>query len=880
MRTSTGPVSRSLRAGPDVGLSVRAAGFGTSLQALGAVTPRSSANRVTYTRAAFSEWYSNGPLGLEQGFTVPRAPAAHRAGQLTLSMTLSGNAHASLAPDRRSVMLSSSGGPSLRYTGLTATDARGHALPASLVLDGNRIMLRVNARGARYPVRIDPFIQQGEKLTASGESGKGFFGFGVALSSDGNTALIGGFSDDAHVGAAWVFTRSGASWSQQGEKLTGSGESGKGFFGLSVALSSDGNTALIGGPEDHEGVGAAWVFTRSESTWTQQGEKLIGSGASGEGRAGESVALSSDGNTALIGAPEDNAKVGAAWVFTRSESTWTQQGEKLTAGGESGKAFFGFAVALASAGNTALIGGPEDGEGVGAAWVFTRSESTWTQQNEKLTGGGELGKGLFGSSVALSGDGNTALVGAPEHNTKVGGAWVFTRSESIWTQQGERLAGAGENGQGHFGASVALSSDGNTALIGAYANKTQIGAAWVFTRSESTWTQEGEKLTGSDEIGTGRFGESVALSGDGSTALIGGLKDNVSIGAAWVFSRSPTVTKLKPNKGRAGGGTSVTVTGRNFIGATAVRFGTENATSFTVNSESSITAVSPAGAGTVDVTVSNASGTSATSSVDQFSYLPAPSVIGVSPSSGPTAGATSVSISGTNFTGATAVKFGSLKAKSFVVNSEGSITAVSPAGTGTVDVTVIGPGGTSATSSADQFNYLPAPTVTGVVPNQGPVEGGTSVSISGTNFGGVTAVRFGSEAATSFTVNSEGSISAVSPAQAAGTVDVTVTSPGGASAPSTADHFKFLPTVTGVNPNTGSKAGGTSVTVTGSGFVPGSTATIFAFGVAKGTSVECSSTTTCTVVSPAHTATTVDVVATVNKASSVKNPPADQFTFN
>jgi hypothetical protein len=113
-----------------------------------------------------------------------------------------------------------------------------------------------------------------------------------------------------------VFTRSGGAWTQQGSKLTGSGESGAGDFGYSVALSGDGNTALIGGYKDNSFVGAAWGFTRSGGAWTQQGSKLTGSGESGAGWFGVSVALSSDGNTALIGGPGDNSWVGAAWVFT------------------------------------------------------------------------------------------------------------------------------------------------------------------------------------------------------------------------------------------------------------------------------------------------------------------------------------------------------------------------------------------------------------------------------------------------------------------------------------------------------------------------------------------------------------------------------------
>jgi hypothetical protein len=123
------------------------------------------------------------------------------------------------------------------------------------------------------------------------------------------------------------------SLTQQGLKLTGVGESGQGRFGRSVALAADGDTALIGGPRDSGEVGAAWVFTRSSSAWAQQGEKLTGAGESGEGHFGRGVALSADGETALVGAPNDSGGVGAVWVYTRSDSGWSQQA-KLTGAGE------------------------------------------------------------------------------------------------------------------------------------------------------------------------------------------------------------------------------------------------------------------------------------------------------------------------------------------------------------------------------------------------------------------------------------------------------------------------------------------------------------------------------------------------------------------
>src|SRR5262249_15986455 len=218
-------------------------------------------------------------------------------------------------------------------------------------------------------------------------------------------------------------------------------------------------------------------------------------------------------------------------------------------------------------------------------------------------------------------------------------------------------------------------------------------------------------------------------------------------GASDLFDYAPTVTHVEPNAGAAAGGTSVTITGTNFNEVSAVKFGSNAAASVTVNSATSITALSPAGSGTVDVTVTTAGGTSPTSQADRFTY--GPEVTAVSPGYGSPGGGTSVTITGSRFSGATAVKFGSANATSFKVESATSITAVSPAGTGTVGVTVTTPEGTSATSPA--FDYRP--NVTKLVPRNGANAGGTSVEIIGKNFNEVEAVKFGSTNV-SFTRNS------------------------------------------------------------------------------------------------------------------------------
>jgi hypothetical protein len=383
------------------------------------------------------------------------------------------------------------------------------------------------------------FAQQGSKLIGTGAIGSAQQGYAVAVSANGHTAIVGG-PNDTGIGTAWVFTRSGSAWSQQG-KLVGSGVvGGAAHQGQTVGLSADGNTAIVGGWADTGGVGAAWVFTRSGGVWTQQGAKLVGSGAVGNAQQGISVALSGDGNTAIVGGYGDNSNTGAAWVYTRSGGVWTQQGAKLVGTGGVGTIFQGFSVALSDDGNTAIVGGYADHNLIGAAWVFSRSGGVWSQQGSKLVGSGAAGAANQGSSVALSTDGNTAIVGGYTDNSNAGAAWVFSRSGGVWTQQGTKLVGTGSVGNAQQGRSVALSGGGNTAIVGGNADNSNAGAAWVFTRSGGVWTQQGNKLVGTGGLSGAQQGWSVALSCD--TAVVGGYQDNLQVGAAWIFVASPTAT--------------------------------------------------------------------------------------------------------------------------------------------------------------------------------------------------------------------------------------------------------------------------------------------------------------------------------------------------
>ncbi|HTB70222.1 MAG TPA: IPT/TIG domain-containing protein [Solirubrobacteraceae bacterium] len=262
-----------------------------------------------------------------------------------------------------------------------------------------------------------------------------------------------------------------------------------------------------------------------------------------------------------------------------------------------------------------------------------------------------------------------------------------------------------------------------------------------------------------------------------------------------------------------------------------------------------------------------------------------PVVTGVTPSAGHEAGGERVSIAGSNLAEATAVEFGSTPATSFTVGSASSITAIAPAGSaGTVDVTVINAGGTSEVSADDRYTYVApghGPAITAVSPRKGPAAGGTSVTISGTSFDGVTAVDFGSVQAASYVVNSPTSITAVSPASTTGLVEVAVTTPNGESGVSIKDRYRFgRPTVTAVAPASGPRAGGTAITVSGSGFIEGAERTRFRIGMEFARGVACSSTSTCTMLTPASVrAGAFDVLAKVATTSSAPNPPADQFRY-
>jgi len=351
-----------------------------------------------------------------------------------------------------------------------------------------------------------------QKVLAADGAAYDYFGYSVSLSGD--TALIGAIGAENFKGAAYVFTRTGTSWTQQAKLLAADGVASD-YFGYSVSLSGD--TALIGAMSQNASIGAAYVFTRTGTTWTPQAKLSAADGAAGD-NFGYSITLS--GDTALIGALGVNSAKGAAYVFTRTGTTWNQQAKLLAADGQTPDNL-GSSVSLS--GDTALIGASGVSSSKGAAYVFTQAGSTWTQQAKLLASDG-LASDYFGCSVSISG--NTAFIGASGANSGNGSVYVFARTGTTWAQQ-EKLLGASGDG---FGCSVSLSGD--TALIGALGDDGAKGSAYVFNLTGTTWTQQA-KLLASDGVPNEYFGNSVSLNGD--TALIGAMGDSSAKGAAYIF---------------------------------------------------------------------------------------------------------------------------------------------------------------------------------------------------------------------------------------------------------------------------------------------------------------------------------------------------------
>jgi hypothetical protein len=590
-RTATGAVARNRLQGLAAsfgagGLTLAAPGGALSLSLAGiragairlpvaAATPSFREDRVSYAHGPVREWYANGPMGLEQGFSVQRALAPH-ASSLSLSLSLSGSLRATVLAGGRGLDLRTSGGAlAIRYSHLSAFDARGQALATWMSIDRGRVILHVRTAGARYPITIDPIFQEGQ-LSAS--DGAAFEAMGTAVAISGSTIVVGAsgatISGGAELGgkphpqgAVYVFTEPGGGWGSvtQTARLLASDADREEYssnvygdgFGQAVAIS--GQTIVVGAASATEGegvsavtyAGKAYVFLEPGGGWVNatQNAELGPTDATQYNYFGSSVAT--DGATVLVGDPSPQPPYthGEAYVFSKPGGGWTSETEtaKLTASdGVSGDAF-GRTVAIS--GNVAVVGAPYAKESAnsfqGAIYTFTKAEGkTWGETAQaKLTASEGKAHETLGVSLAL--EGSTLVAGAPNDENigatpsaayvflRPGGAWANTSSPAARLTPSDPLSGE------HFGESVGISEKSVVvgAQFAAFEGTSQQGAVYLYTEPGGGWasTSTATKISASG----GGLQQAVSVGVSGSTIVEGAdlakVGSNQAQGAAYVF---------------------------------------------------------------------------------------------------------------------------------------------------------------------------------------------------------------------------------------------------------------------------------------------------------------------------------------------------------
>ncbi|MES2922110.1 MAG: hypothetical protein V4819_11215, partial [Verrucomicrobiota bacterium] len=633
--------SRGFTVTPDAGgwtWGLELTGFGEGTEV------RQDGGKVSYSREdGLTEWFVNDARGLEQGWTLAKRPErAGASGPIRLDLTVRGELRPKVAAAGGTVaFLNVSGGAALTYGELKAWDADRKTVPvrfADSEVVGIGFSVLIDDADARFPITVDPIAQQQAYLKASNPGTDDSFGHSVAVS--GNTVVVGSWPESSNAtgvngnqadnsaqsaGAVYVFVRNGTSWSQQAYLKASNTEAGDQFGG---ALAVDGDTVIVGADRESSSAsgvngnqadnsrpnaGAAYVFVRNGTTWVQQAYLKA---ALPDLFFGNSVAIS--GETAVV------ADRGHPYVFVRNGQTWSQQTYL------SGPGWVGQLYHVKLSGDTMLF------SVASTVHIVARSGTSWTPQAQ-LTAPPGFGNAGFGWSAAISGD--TVVVGSYGESSNAtgvngnqlnnsapgaGAAYVFLRSGTTWSQQAYLKASNSEAGD-NFGGSVDISGD--TVAVGAVAEDSSSagvngdqtnnsamnsGAAYVFVRSGTVWAQHAYLKASNTEVNDW-FGTAVAVSGDtvvagatgedGSSAGVNGAQtDNstFSAGAAYVFIRTYSLTAVADHGSVVGMGdyqsgstTSITVTangGYLFSGWTGDATGTDNPLSVLMNTDKTFTA--------------------------------------------------------------------------------------------------------------------------------------------------------------------------------------------------------------------------------------------------------------------------------------------------
>jgi hypothetical protein len=542
----------SAQAGAHASIALQAIGSGAAMHPVGAASPLVRGNRVEYQRGEATEWFANGPAGLEQGFTIGTKLTGATNDALTLALGVSGTLSARPGTAGGLVLATAKGGPVLRYGDLSVTDASGKTLPAHMTVEHGRVLISVDASGARYPLTVDPLMSVAELYASPGTEEEELGYSAVAVSgktvvAGAPSATVGGHKS---AGAAYVFTEGTNGWasSTQGAELLPSSSQENALFGHSVAIS--GKTIVIGAPDasDTETYsGAAYVFSEPVGGWSSsplqyQATELGDTVNEVYPEFGKSVAIS--GETIVVGSPlyvnyiykpttfRAHPEDGAAFIFVQPAGGWAakaQQYQGFTLQETEAEYkeyeeddYFGVSVAIGESNGeqTVVVAAPSakvsGNYDQGAAFIFNRPKGGWTGSllesspgatltnsngvaYEKLgEASGKLGVSAQGETVAISG--SEIVIGAPEAkdgtNEYEGAAYVFAKPAGGWeaerTQnQAAKLLPADGKADSEFGKSVA--AEDPTVMVGGAGN------GYVFSMPAGGWSGEphqGSELEG------------------------------------------------------------------------------------------------------------------------------------------------------------------------------------------------------------------------------------------------------------------------------------------------------------------------------------------------------------------------------------------------
>jgi hypothetical protein len=561
------------------------------------------ANRVEYHRSGITEWYVNGPFGVEQGFTITSAPGVGGNKPLTVELALSGDLNPTVDEGARGLTLKRNGAAVLRYGGLVAMDARGHELSAWMDVSGKDLRLHVDTAGAQYPVTIDPFTQAVELSSAIPcdyggvcDDGGAYHLLGNSVSVSGNgTIVVVGAPGDVYTqspGTAYVFVEPRLSgWScilnfscDFTAKLYASDGQRYERFGNSVAISSDGTTIAVGKPSSVSAgtAGATYVFVEPSTGWSgRNGLSETAKLTATDGTyPGESVAISSDGSTIAAGDLDGGsvgAFLGSVYVYARPANGWTSstQTAELSASDSQTYNTLGVSIGISADGNTIVAEGLCEsecifatGNGGTGTYLFLKPANGWADSHETV----KLSQ--LAGAVGISNDGSAIVVGGGTYGS---GASVFVKPAGGWTSMSP-TATLTASDKAFVGASVSISGDGNT-IVATHYDPYGEGAVYAYLKPTNGWTNatEDTKFTSNDGVSGDAFGFSTALSSNGGVLLVGApqkqVGNNVWEGVAYVFTGSAATPRASASPSSLAFGNQTTGTTSNTQSATLTNTG-------------------------------------------------------------------------------------------------------------------------------------------------------------------------------------------------------------------------------------------------------------------------------------------------------------------